>query len=115
MNEKGFQVFSYTQNLGKDVLDILTKQFITGALRICITSCILPKALGIFNLPLVINFDLVKQKEEYVRRIGRSGAFGGKRYAITFIEPNEMTKLKELEKYFYTQIEELPLDLSGLF
>ena len=40
---------------------------------------------------------------------------GGKRYAITFIEPNEMTKLKELEKYFYTQIEELPLDLSGLF
>ena len=114
MNEKGFQVFSYSHNLGKDVLDILKKQFISGSIRICITSCVLPKALGIFNLPLVINFDLVKQKEEYVRRIGRSGAFGRKGCAITFVEPNETTKLSEIEKYFCTLIEELPLDLNNL-
>jgi len=64
---------------------------------------------------LVINYDLPQRKENYIHRIGRSGRFGRRGVAINFITPDDTKFIQEIEKYYNTQIEELPLDLSVLF
>ena len=110
MNEQKFKVFSYSQEYGKDALDSMRKEFMAGNLKILITERVLPLALGILPCTFVINFDLAEENEndEYVKRLGKSGKFGRKVLAINLVNNDEMTKLKELEKKYNIQINELP-------
>jgi len=63
---------------------------------------------------LVIDYDLPVSKEKYIHRIGRSGRFGRKGVAINFVMPNDYKFVKEIEKFYNTQIEEMPLDVTEL-
>ena len=54
--------------------------------------------------------------ENYLHRIGRSGRFGRKGLAINFMTYYDIKTLREIEKYYSTQIQELPaLDSISLF
>ena len=110
VNEKKFKVFSYSEDFGKDALDSMRKEFIAGNLKIMITERVLPFVLGILPCSLVINFDFVEENgnDEYLKRLGKSGKFGRKILAINLVKNDEMTKMKELEKYYHIQIDELP-------
>jgi translation initiation factor 4A len=46
--------------------------------------------------------------------IGRSGAFGRKGVAINLITNDERQTLNHIEKYYNTQIEELPVNIADL-
>jgi len=61
---------------------------------------------------LVINYDVPISKEKYIHRIGRSGRFGRKGVAINFVVPADGRFLNEVEKFYNTQIVEMPLDVS---
>jgi len=63
---------------------------------------------------LVIDYDLPVSKEKYIHRIGRSGRFGRKGVAINFVMPADFKFVKEIEKFYNTQIEEMPLDVTEL-
>jgi len=64
---------------------------------------------------LVINYDLPTTKEKYIHRIGRSGRFGRKGVAVNFVTPADAKFLQETEKFYNTEIVEMPLDLTNLF
>jgi translation initiation factor 4A len=61
---------------------------------------------------LVINYEFPKLKESYLHRVGRAGRYGRKGVAINLVSPAEATLLLEVEKYYSTKIEEMPLDLA---
>ena len=65
-------------------------------------------------MSLVINYDLPKEKETYIHRIGRSGRFGRKGNAINFVTPQERDYFEELQNFYNTNIEKLPSDLSEI-
>lgn len=65
-------------------------------------------------MSLVINYDIPTNHENYLHRIGRSGRFGRKGVAINFVTEADAATLKELEKHYSTEIEELPNDLSEI-
>ena len=56
----------------------------------------------------VINFDIPKDIHTYIHRIGRSGRWGRKGMGINFITRRDIGKIKEIESYYSTQIDELP-------
>jgi len=47
-------------------------------------------------------------------RIGRSGRFGRKGVAINMVTNNDVRSMKDIEKYYHTQIEEMPMDIADL-
>ena len=63
-------------------------------------------------MSLVINYDIPKNIESYIHRIGRSGRFGRKGVAINFITRFDIQQMREIEKYYSTQIQELPENIS---
>ena len=65
-------------------------------------------------MSLVINYDLPINRENYIHRIGRSGRFGRKGVAINFVASEDEAKLKEIEKFYNTKVEELPQDVKDL-
>jgi len=82
--------------------------FKSGNTRILISTDLLSRGIDIQQLSLVINFDLPKNKETYIHRIGRSGRYGRKGTTINFVLNEEINDIKDLEKFYNTTIEEMP-------
>jgi len=90
----------------------IMNDFKYGKTRILITTDLLARGIDVQHISLVINYDIPRSKEIYIHRIGRSGRFGRKGIAINFVTKNEVVLLKEIEKYYSTEINELPSDLK---
>eukprot|EP01017_Pseudomicrothorax_dubius_P047712 TRINITY_DN85_c0_g1_i2.p1 TRINITY_DN85_c0_g1~~TRINITY_DN85_c0_g1_i2.p1 ORF type:complete len:423 (-),score=158.84 TRINITY_DN85_c0_g1_i2:218-1441(-) len=115
MKEKKFTISSMHSEMDQEKRNLIMKEFRTGASRVLITTDLLARGIDVQQVGLVINFDLPQSKENYIHRIGRSGRFGRKGVAINFVTPADAKFLKELEQYYNTQIEKMPVDLSEVF
>lgn len=94
----------------KRVLD----QFREGSSRVLITTDLLARGIDVQHVSIVINYDLPSNLENYLHRIGRSGRFGRKGLAINFVRNEDVTLLREIEKFYDTEIEEMPSDIGSL-
>lgn len=88
--------------------------FRSGTTRVLITTDLLARGIDVQQVSLVINYDFPQEKENYLHRIGRSGRFGRKGVAINFITGDDVAMLKEIEKHYSTQIEEMPSNIADL-
>ncbi|EEB99682.1 hypothetical protein MPER_00593 [Moniliophthora perniciosa FA553] len=69
---------------------------------------------GTFQVSLVINYDLPANRENYIHRIGRSGRFGRKGVAINFVTVDDVRILRDIEQFYSTQIDEMPVNAAEL-
>ena len=90
----------------------IMENFRSGKLRILLSSDLLARGIDIQQLSLVINFDLPREKETYIHRIGRSGRYGRKGVAINLINDREIDYLKHIESFYDTQINEMPQNIA---
>ena len=88
------------------------KEFINGASRVLISTDLLARGIDIQQVSLVINYDLPVKMENYLHRIGRSGRYGRKGVGINFTTIKDASYLRDIEKYYGTQIQEMPEDLE---
>lgn len=68
---------------------------------------------GIQSVLIMINensYDLPSNRELYIHRIGRSGRFGRKGVAINFVKNDDLKILRDIEQYYSTQIDEMPMN-----
>ena len=86
--------------------------FRAGQIRILLSTDLLARGIDIQQLSLVINFDLPREKETYIHRIGRSGRYGRKGVAINLINDREIDTLKSIEEFYDTQILEMPQNIA---
>jgi ATP-dependent RNA helicase len=63
---------------------------------------------------LVICYDLPISRELYIHRIGRSGRFGRKGVAINFVTNDDVRILRDIEQFYSTQIDEMPMNVAEL-
>merc|ERR1711865_742355 len=94
--------------------DLIMREFRSGSSRILISTDLLARGIDVQQVSLVINFDLPQSLENYIHRIGRSGRFGRKGVAINLVTPDAVRTLKDIERYYSTQIEEMPMDIADL-
>lgn len=89
--------------------DSIMNTFRAGAVRVLVTTDIWARGLDVHQVSLVINYDLPNNRENYIHRIGRSGRFGRKGIAINFVRNDDVRILRDIEQYYSTQIDEMPL------
>ena len=94
--------------------DLIMKEFRTATTRVLVTTDLLARGIDVQQVSLVINYELPFKKENYIHRIGRSGRFGRKGTAINFVTPDDAKFIKEIQDYYNTQIDEMPVDLAEL-
>jgi superfamily II DNA/RNA helicase len=95
--------------------DVILNEFRTGSSRILITTDLMARGIDVHQVSLVINYDIPKQNfDKYIHRIGRSGRFGRKGVAINFVTNEDFHILKEIERFYNTQIEEMPAHVADL-
>jgi translation initiation factor 4A len=92
----------------------IMEQFRSGTIRVLLSSDLLSRGIDIQQLSLVINYDLPREKETYIHRIGRSGRYGRKGVAINLISDREIDYLKHIESFYDTKINEMPSNIGDL-
>jgi translation initiation factor 4A len=108
MKEDGFPVCCLHSNMDKSEREKSFKEFRNGVARVLISSNVTSRGIDIQQVSVVINFDLPRDVHNYLHRIGRSGRWGRKGTGINFITRRDIIKMKEIESYYNTQIDELP-------
>jgi len=114
MNKKNFTVSCMHGEMDSDQRELIMKEFKSGSSRVLISTDLLARGIDVHHVSLVINYDLPRYKENYLHRIGRSGRYGRKGVAINFVTRDDVRSLRELEKFYNTQIEEMPEDVANL-
>ena len=114
MNKNNFTVSCIHGDIIQSDRNNIMESFRTGSTRVLITTDILSRGIDVQQVSLIINYDLPNEIETYIHRIGRSGRFGRKGIGINFITQYDVEQLKYIEKYYDTQIEELPANISDL-
>ncbi len=112
MKEDSFPVCCLHSSMDKSERKRIFKEFSSGSSRVLISSNVTSRGIDIQQVGVVINFDLPKDIHNYLHRIGRSGRWGRKGTGINLITRRDIQKLKEIEEYYNTQIEELPSEFS---
>ena len=69
-----------------------------GSLQVLVATDVAARGLDVERIGLVVNFDVPKEAESYVHRIGRTGRAGRSGEALTFIGPHERRQLKNIER-----------------
>lgn len=82
--------------------------------RVLITTDIWARGIDVSQVSLVINYDLPNDRELYLHRIGRSGRFGRKGVAINFVKNDDIRILRDIEQFYSTQIDEMPMNVAEL-
>jgi ATP-dependent RNA helicase RhlE len=72
--------------------------FKEGKIIVLVATDVAARGLDIDQLPLVVNYELPPNAEDYVHRIGRTGRAGASGEAISLVDGDEERLLKDIEK-----------------
>ena len=87
------------------------ERFRSGAIQVLVATDVMSRGIDIQGIDAVINFDVPLDPEDYVHRIGRTGRAGAAGQAYTFMGPDEVTPLREIE--YFTKALISTWDLPG--
>lgn len=114
LGEKDFTVSSMHGDMDQQERDVIMKEFRTGSSRVLITTDLLARGIDVQQVSLVINYDLPNNRENYIHRIGRGGRFGRKGVAINFVTQDDVRILKDIEQFYNTTIDAMPMNVADL-
>jgi len=114
LTKRDFTVSTMHADLDQKERDLVMREFRSGSSRVLISTDLLARGIDVQQVSLVINYDLPPNMENYLHRIGRSGRFGRKGVAINFVTNSDVRSMKDIERYYHTQIEEMPMDIADL-
>jgi translation initiation factor 4A len=114
MTDRDFTVSVIHADLDQEARSLVMRQFRSGSSRVLISTDLLARGIDVQQVSLVINYDLPHKVENYLHRIGRSGRFGRKGMAINFVTERDVRSMRDIERHYETQIEELPADVADM-
>ena len=83
--------------------------FKSGQIDVLVATDILSRGIDIDDISMVINYDVPRDAEDYVHRIGRTARAERDGRAITFISDNDIRYFQQIEKFLEKTIDKTPL------
>uniref|UniRef100_A0A8C9SQ17 RNA helicase n=1 Tax=Scleropages formosus TaxID=113540 RepID=A0A8C9SQ17_SCLFO len=114
MHARDFTVSALHGDMDQKERDLIMREFRSGSSRVLITTDLLARGIDVQQVSLVINYDLPTNRENYIHRIGRGGRFGRKGVAINMITEEDKRTLRDIETFYNTTVEEMPMNVADL-
>ena len=114
MREANFSVSCMHGVMPQKERDAIMEEFRSGQSRVLIATDVWGRGLDVQQVSLVICYDLPQSRELYIHRIGRSGRFNRKGVAINFVANDDVRILRDIEQYYSTEINEMPMNINEL-
>jgi len=112
MKADSFTVSCLHSDMNQKERETVMREFRTGSSRVLISTDLLARGIDVQQVSVVINYDIPTNKENYIHRIGRSGRFGRKGVAINFVTTRDAAMIKEIEKFYSTEVHQMPNSIA---
>lgn len=92
--------------------DEVMLDFRNNKVDVLVATDIVSRGIDVDDIPLVINYDVPRDAEDYVHRIGRTARAENKGEALTRVSPEDKHFFNKIERFLQKSIERLPLPAS---
>ena len=99
LNNAGFKVDVMHADRSQGARTRALTKFRNGSIQVLVATDVMSRGIDVQGIDAVVNFDVPLDPEDYVHRIGRTGRAGSAGQAFTFMAPDEIAPLREIE-YF---------------
>ena len=99
LNNAGFKVDVMHADRPQGARTRALTKFRNGSIQVLVATDVMSRGIDVQGIDAVVNFDVPLDPEDYVHRIGRTGRAGSAGQAFTFMAPDEIAPLREIE-YF---------------
>lgn len=106
----GFKAVGIHGDLKQSQRQIVMKEFKSGRAKILVATDVAARGIDVEDVEAVFNYDIPKEYEYYIHRIGRTARAGKKGASFTLVaNRSQFNLLKDIERYVHTTIEERPV------
>ncbi|WP_112479040.1 ATP-dependent RNA helicase DbpA [Vibrio variabilis] len=105
LHHRGFSVIDIHGDLEQRDRDQALVQFANKSVSILVATDVAARGLDVDNLDAVFNYELSRDPEVHVHRIGRTGRAGNKGLAFSFYSEKEFYRVARIDEYLDMPIE----------
>ncbi len=84
--------------------DRIMGKFRNGTTEILVATDVASRGIDVKDVEMVVNYDLPKDEEDYVHRIGRTGRAGKSGLALSFASGKDIFRLRNIERFSKVKI-----------
>ncbi|WAC04231.1 MAG: DEAD/DEAH box helicase [Methanoregula sp.] len=105
----GYRVGEIHGDLKQSQRDRVMAQFRKGEIDLLVATDVAARGIDVDDIDLVVNLDVPQVAEYYVHRIGRTARAGRSGRAITFVGPEDVYKMREIQRIANITISRIPI------
>ncbi|AYA38742.1 DEAD/DEAH box helicase [Hymenobacter oligotrophus] len=108
LRKKGLNVRGITSDRTQEEREQVLREFKNKQFQILVATDVMSRGIDVSELSHVVNFDLPRDAEDYVHRIGRTARAGTSGMAITFVSDHDQDAVVKIEKLIERELEKKP-------
>jgi ATP-dependent RNA helicase RhlE len=85
-------------------------EFVSGKVAVLVATDVAQRGLDIDGISHVVNYDVPRNPEDYIHRIGRTARAGASGTAVTFMTAGEVTIVRDIERLLGRAIDKVSLE-----
>ena len=109
LKKRGFDAEAMHSDLEQNEREDVMLRFRNRRLRILVATNVVSRGIDIDDIDIVVNYDVPRDPEDYVHRVGRTARAARKGMAVTFITPHDMRDFARIEKLIGYDVKKMPL------
>lgn len=107
--KRGYVAKGISSDLEQEEREVVLREFKNKQLQIIVATDVLSRGIDVDNITHVVNYDVPRDAEDYVHRIGRTARAATTGTAITFVNEADMNKLGRIEKLIERKLDRLSI------
>lgn len=104
LRKLNFKIGEMHSDLDQTQRDNVMLDFKSGKINVIVATDILSRGIDIDDIEMVVNFDVPREAEDYVHRIGRTARADRDGRAVTFVAPDDMIRLRKIERLLEKEV-----------
>jgi len=104
LRNKNIKIAEMHSDLEQNKRDEVMLDFKAGKVHVIVATDILARGIDVDDIEMVVNYDVPREAEDYVHRIGRTARANRAGRAVTFVSPEEIGRLKRIERLLEKEV-----------
>ncbi len=104
---EGFRAAGISGDVVQADRERLVERLRAGTLDVLVATDVAARGLDVDRIGLVVNYEVPREREAYVHRIGRTGRAGREGESLTFFGPRDRYQLRQIERLTGERMEEV--------
>lgn len=109
LKKEKYNVGEMHSDLEQDKREDVLLDFKSGKINVLVATDIVARGIDIDDIEMVVNYDVPREAEDYVHRVGRTARADRDGKAITFISDKDIYKFKQIERLLEKEVEKVAI------